>query len=73
LTETPIADSLPVDVFLRFPEWCICVRTPGMLMTGEPLYGFWAMVSLDVVNNNRRIGYGYEKCELTEITGLCAA
>lgn len=34
LTETPIADSLPVDVFLRLPEWCIYVRTPGMLMTG---------------------------------------
>ena len=40
LTETSITDSLPMDVFLQLPEWCIYVRTPGMIMDGEPLYGF---------------------------------
>lgn len=55
LTETPIADSLPVDVFLRLPEWCIYVRTPGLSMTGEPLYGFWATVSQDAEANKRSL------------------
>lgn len=31
LTDTPISDSLPVDIFLRLPEWCIYVKTPGCL------------------------------------------
>ncbi|ENB7488950.1 hypothetical protein ACFXK6_003144 [Citrobacter koseri] len=50
LTEISITDSLPMDVFLQLPEWCIYVRTPGMIMDGEPLYGFWSMVSQDIKN-----------------------
>lgn len=45
LTDTPLSDSLPVDVFLRLPEWSIYVRTPEMRINGESLYGFWATVN----------------------------
>ncbi len=55
LAETPLSDSLPVDVFLRFPEWCIYVSTPGMCMQGEELYGFWAMVNQNDVNNDKSL------------------
>ncbi|MDO2431725.1 hypothetical protein Q2V57_09120 [Enterobacter bugandensis] len=48
LTETPVSDSLPVDVFLRLPEWCIYVKTPGMFIEDERLHGFWATVSKNI-------------------------
>jgi hypothetical protein len=55
LTETPIVDSLPVEVFFRLPEWCIYVRTPEMQVRGDLLYGFWAMVNHDTVDNRRSL------------------
>lgn len=55
LAETPLSDSLPVDVFLRFSEWCIYVSTPGMCMQGEELYGFWAIVNQNDVNNDKSL------------------
>ncbi|EBK0309952.1 hypothetical protein D3L32_20565 [Salmonella enterica] len=55
LAETPVSDTLPVDVFLRFPEWCIYISTPGMRMQGEELYGFWAMVNQNDVNNDKSL------------------
>lgn len=55
LTKTPVSDSLPVDVFLRLPEWCIYIRTPGMIMAGERLYGFWATVNQGMADNKKRL------------------
>lgn len=55
LTETPVSDSLPVDVFLRLPEWCIYIRTPGMIMAGERLHGFWATINQGVADNEKRL------------------
>ncbi|EAS1760444.1 hypothetical protein BH012_19665 [Salmonella enterica] len=46
LTETPLSDTLPVDVLLRLPEWCIYIKTPGLVISGTPLYGFWAMIRM---------------------------
>lgn len=55
LTDTPLSDSIPVDVLLRLPEWCIYVRTPGMQIDDEILHGFWATVSLDDINHQRSL------------------
>lgn len=47
LRETSITGSIPGEVLLRLPEWCVYLETPGMTMpqsgSGEtPLHGVWA-------------------------------
>ncbi|HAF2404074.1 TPA: hypothetical protein H2W71_004133 [Salmonella enterica] len=55
LTETSLSDSLPADVLLRLPEWCIYVRTPDLFIEGERLYGFWAMTNSDDFTENKSL------------------
>lgn len=48
LVGTSIAGKLPSEVFLRLPEWCVYVETPGLTWTdGQPLFGFWAHLQWD--------------------------
>ncbi|POP40631.1 hypothetical protein CHU32_26200 [Superficieibacter electus] len=54
LTETTLSDALPVDVLLRLPEWCIYIRTPGMIMEGEALHGFWATINDNTSGNSNK-------------------
>lgn len=47
LTETDITGELPSEVFLRLPEWCVYVATPGMAYGSTDLHGFWAHLEHD--------------------------
>jgi hypothetical protein len=45
LVSTEITGDIPGEVFLRLPEYCVYVETPGSEWfegKGLPLYGFWA-------------------------------
>jgi hypothetical protein len=41
LVDTDINGEIPVDVFLRLPEFCLYIETPGLYWRGEELLGFW--------------------------------
>ncbi|ECF4924365.1 TPA: hypothetical protein ACPWZ0_003115 [Salmonella enterica subsp. enterica serovar Vietnam] len=45
--ETPVSDTLTVDVLLHLPGWCIYGRTPGLAWGSKSLYGFWITVGFD--------------------------
>jgi len=55
LTESPVSDTLPMDIFLRLPEWCIYVRTPGMFIEDNQLHGFWASVNTGITDNSKNL------------------
>jgi len=44
LVKSDSPGTLPADVLLRLPEWCIYIPTPGLRFYGEDLSGFFAMV-----------------------------
>ena len=50
LTDTPLDGDIPCDVLRRLPAWCIYLETPGMVMTGHAIHGFWAMLEKDANN-----------------------
>jgi hypothetical protein len=52
LTDTGLEGDIPTDLFLRLPEWCVYLETPGQERHGATLYGFWAHVEHDI-NDNR--------------------
>lgn len=47
LTDSTIFGDLPAEVFLRLPEWCIYIETPGMDWYGKPMEGFFAHLEWD--------------------------
>ena len=48
LTDTRLECDIPTDLFLRLPEWCVYVETPGQEWHGAALHGFWAHVEHDI-------------------------
>lgn len=45
LFESDLKDGLPEECFLRLPEWCVYIPTPGIdYMPGLPMHGFFAYV-----------------------------
>lgn len=54
VTETILSDILPVDAFLRLPEWSVYIRTSGITMKGEALHGFWATINGDTSGNSNK-------------------
>lgn len=45
LFESDVKDGLPEECFLRMPEWCVYIPTPGIdYMPGLPMHGFFAFV-----------------------------
>lgn len=45
LFESDLKDGLPEECFLRLPEWCVYIPTPGIeYMPGLPMHGFFAFV-----------------------------
>ena len=54
--KTPLTGDLPVDIFLRLPEWCIYVETPGYTMfSGTKLHGFFCFMEYDVNNYDKEL------------------
>lgn len=47
LIDTPVSDNLPVEIFLRLPEYCMYVETPILFFKGELMYGFYAFLEED--------------------------
>jgi hypothetical protein len=47
LTRTVIEKEMPSDVFLRLPEWCVYIESPGQKFAGSSVYGFWAHLEAD--------------------------
>lgn len=53
LVDTPFDGSIPADVLLRLPQWCVYIETPGMTMprkTGgnTPIHGVFARLDSDL-------------------------
>lgn len=48
LIGTPVAGDLPHEILYRLPEWCVYLETPGMMLDGQTLYGFFAHLEHDV-------------------------
>ncbi|MEW6213482.1 MAG: hypothetical protein AB1631_34625, partial [Acidobacteriota bacterium] len=42
LIETPIEGKIPIEVLYRLPEWCVYIETPGLILLGEEMAGFFA-------------------------------
>lgn len=47
LINTPISDTMPVNIFARLPEYCIYIETPGLSFKGKEAYGFFAFLNED--------------------------
>jgi len=41
LLSTKIDEKIPCDVFLRLPEWCVYIETPGQVFLNFELFGFF--------------------------------
>jgi hypothetical protein len=61
LVETELPNTVPLDVFLRLPEWCIYIETPGMTAGGEITHGVYAF--LDYEHN-----YGENSAHVLKLT-----
>ena len=53
LAASALTGDLPSETFLRLPEWCVYVATPGMSWCGMSLAGFWALLEWDA-NTHRQ-------------------
>lgn len=47
LAASEFGGNLPSDLFLRLPEWCVYVETPGLAFGEQPTLGFWAHLESD--------------------------
>jgi len=47
LLETPVAGKLPSELLHRLPEWCVYIETPGVVLGGDRLHGFYAHLEVD--------------------------
>lgn len=45
--DTPLSGEIPVDILLALPEWCIYVPTPGHVIDGGEVSGFFAHLERD--------------------------
>lgn len=53
LIDTDLDGEIPLDVLYRLPEWCVYVPTPGVVMLGEALDGFFAHLEADANERGR--------------------
>lgn len=45
IMESDVKDGLPEEAFLRLPDWCVYIPTPGVeFSAGLPMHGFFAYV-----------------------------
>lgn len=47
LAASTLSGQLPSDVFMRLPEWCVYIETPGLAYMDTPTAGFWAHLEHD--------------------------
>jgi len=47
LLETPVTGKLPSELLHRLPEWCVYIETPGVVLGGDRLHGFYAHLEVD--------------------------
>jgi hypothetical protein len=47
LTKTSIQGNLPSEIFIRLPEWCLYIETPGLRFGDWSLYGVFAHMEHD--------------------------
>ena len=48
LMTMPLGGKLPLEAFLRLPEWCVYVETPYLAFASMPLAGVYAHLEYDV-------------------------
>ena len=48
LMNTEFNGDLPADVFMRLPEWCVYIETPGMILDGHAIDGYFAFLEWDM-------------------------
>lgn len=47
LRKTALKGKLPSEIFTRLPEWCVYIETPGMMMEGGKVFGFFVHLEHD--------------------------
>jgi len=53
LSTTLLHGEMPVDVFMRLPEWCVYIEAQGLQWDGQAVYGYWCHLEWDA-NTGRR-------------------
>lgn len=46
--DTPIDGDIPHDVLYRFPEWCVYIETPGLMLGTDRAHGVFAHLEHDM-------------------------
>ena len=54
LLSSEARDGLPEEVFLRMPDWCVYIPTPGVTVLNTPMYGFFAWVDDHFIGTDMR-------------------
>lgn len=57
LTQSTVVGSIPCDVLLRLPEWCLYIETPGMRWENLELAGFWVHLEWDTNENRKELRF----------------
>lgn len=47
IIQTGMEREMPSDVFLRLPEWCVYIESPGLKVANSSAIGFWARLEAD--------------------------
>ena len=63
IIETPLNDDLPRDILFNLPEWCVYIKTPGLIIENEELDGFFAYLDFDTdeKKSELRIVFDYNR------------
>lgn len=62
LANSPLSGSIPCEVLLRLPEWCIYVETPGLRWLNQMLHGFWTHLEWDANTGRHELRFLFD-CE----------
>lgn len=57
LKQNLVSGEMPVDVFLRLPERCLYIETPGMQFNDQYLHGFWVHLEWSVNTDRKQLRF----------------
>jgi hypothetical protein len=58
--ETPLTGDIPHDILFNLPEWCVYVETPGLMLFGRELAGYFAYLEYDVADGRKELRFALD-------------
>lgn len=55
IRETEVDRSIPHEVLLHLPEWCVYIETPGLTWCRRPMFGAFAQLDVDLESERRAL------------------